>query len=94
MAISQARIIESMEQACSNLNPDEFIDTGIEGERKSSIPTLNSGYPFLAGGGSWGNGDGVLYRTSRKTSYFCARMDSEGRESAPSPASIVAQYTA
>jgi len=25
MAISQARIIESMEQACSNPNPDEFI---------------------------------------------------------------------
>lgn len=42
MAISQARIIESMEQACSNVNPDEFIFSFLDayGFPKSTITRL------------------------------------------------------
>lgn len=45
MAISQARIIESMEQACSNLNPDEFIFSFLDayGFPKSTITRLRNG---------------------------------------------------
>lgn len=45
MAISQARIIESMEQACSNPNPDEFIFTFLDayGFPKSTITRLRKG---------------------------------------------------
>lgn len=45
MAISQARIIESMEQACSNLNPDEFIFSFLDayGFPKSTITRLRKG---------------------------------------------------
>lgn len=45
MAISQARIIESMEQACSNLNPDEFIFSFLDayGFPKSTITRLRTG---------------------------------------------------
>ena len=45
MAISQARIIESLEQACSNLNPDEFIYSFLDayGFPKSPITRLRKG---------------------------------------------------
>ncbi|MCK0769904.1 DNA methyltransferase [Chromohalobacter canadensis] len=45
MAISQARIIESMEQACSNPNPDEFIFSFLDayGFPKSTITRLRKG---------------------------------------------------
>ncbi|WP_159179617.1 hypothetical protein, partial [Escherichia coli] len=45
MAISQARIIESLEQACSNLNPDEFIYSFLDayGFPKSTITRLRKG---------------------------------------------------
>lgn len=45
MAISQARIIESMEQACSNPNPDEFIFSFLDayGFPKSTITRLRNG---------------------------------------------------
>jgi hypothetical protein len=45
MAISQARIIESMEQVCSNLNPDEFIFSFLDayGFPKSTITRLRKG---------------------------------------------------
>ncbi|ABA57952.1 conserved hypothetical protein [Nitrosococcus oceani ATCC 19707] len=45
MAISQARIIESLEQACSNLNPDEFIFSFLDayGFPKSTITRLRKG---------------------------------------------------
>ncbi|OOE40053.1 SAM-dependent methyltransferase [Salinivibrio kushneri] len=45
MAISQARIIESMEQACSNLNPNEFIFSFLDayGFPKSTITRLRKG---------------------------------------------------
>jgi type I restriction-modification system DNA methylase subunit len=45
MAISQARIIESMEQVCSNLNPDEFIFSFLDayGFPKSTITRLRNG---------------------------------------------------
>jgi len=45
MAISQARIIESMEQTCSNLNPDEFIFSFLDayGFPKSTITRLRKG---------------------------------------------------
>jgi type II restriction/modification system DNA methylase subunit YeeA len=45
MAISQARIIESLEQVCSNLNPDEFIYSFLDayGFPKSTITRLRKG---------------------------------------------------
>jgi hypothetical protein len=45
MAVSQARIIESLEQACSNLNPDEFIFSFLDayGFPKSTITRLRKG---------------------------------------------------
>lgn len=45
MAVSQARIIESLEQACSNLNPDEFIYSFLDayGFPKSTITRLRKG---------------------------------------------------
>ena len=45
MAVSQARIIESLEQACSNLNPDEFIFSFINayGFPKSTVTRLRKG---------------------------------------------------
>jgi hypothetical protein len=45
MAISQARIIESLEQACSNLNRDEFIFSFLDayGFPKSTITRLRKG---------------------------------------------------
>tara|TARA_Y100001972_G_scaffold65049_1_gene79301 strand:- start:5420 stop:8164 length:2745 start_codon:yes stop_codon:yes gene_type:complete len=45
MAISQARIIDSMEQACSNLNRDEFIFSFLDayGFPKSTITRLRKG---------------------------------------------------
>ncbi|CAM5555357.1 class I SAM-dependent DNA methyltransferase [Eoetvoesiella caeni] len=45
MAISQASIIESLEQACSNLNPDEFIFSFLDayGFPKSTITRLRNG---------------------------------------------------
>lgn len=45
MAVSQARIIESLERACSNLNPDEFIYAFLDayGFPKSTITRLRNG---------------------------------------------------
>lgn len=45
MAVSQARIIESLEQVCSNLNPDEFIYSFLDayGFPKSTITRLRKG---------------------------------------------------
>jgi hypothetical protein len=45
MAISQASIIESLEQACSNLIPDEFIFSFLDayGFPKSTITRLRNG---------------------------------------------------
>ncbi|WP_299194593.1 DNA methyltransferase [uncultured Amphritea sp.] len=45
MAISQARIIESLEQACTDLNPDEFIFSFLDayGFPKSTITRLRKG---------------------------------------------------
>ena len=45
MAVSQARIIESLEQACSNLNPDEFLYSFLDayGFPKSTITRLRKG---------------------------------------------------
>ncbi|WP_193087960.1 DNA methyltransferase [Advenella sp. FME57] len=45
MAISQARIIESLERACSNLHPDEFIFSFLDayGFPKSTITRLRNG---------------------------------------------------
>ena len=37
---------------------------------------------------------GIIEHREKPRTSSSARMDSEGRESAPSPASIVAQYTA
>lgn len=45
MAVSQASIIESLEQACSNLNPDEFLFSFLDayGFPKSTITRLRNG---------------------------------------------------
>jgi hypothetical protein len=45
MAISQARIIESLEHACSNINPEEFIFSFLDayGFPKSTITRLRKG---------------------------------------------------
>lgn len=45
MAVSQASIIESLERACSNLNPDEFIFALLDayGFPKSTITRLRNG---------------------------------------------------
>jgi type I restriction-modification system DNA methylase subunit len=45
MAVSQARIIESLEQACSSLNPDEFIFSFLDayGFPKSTVTRLRKG---------------------------------------------------
>lgn len=45
MAISQARIIESLKQTCSNLSPEEFIFSFLDafGFPKSTITRLRNG---------------------------------------------------
>jgi type I restriction-modification system DNA methylase subunit len=45
MAVSQSRIIESLEQACSSLNPDEFIFSFLDayGFPKSTVTRLRKG---------------------------------------------------
>lgn len=65
MAISQARIIESLEQACSDLNPDEFIYAFLNafGFPKSTITRLRKGGDTL----NVGNGDDIALK---KKLYF------------------------
>jgi hypothetical protein len=45
MAVSQARIIESLEQTCSNLKPDEFFFSFLDayGFPKSTVTRLRKG---------------------------------------------------
>lgn len=73
MAISQARIIESLEQACSNLNRDEFIFSFLDayGFPKSTITRLRKGGDSR----NVGEGDDIALK---KKLYF--RAVSEGTD--------------
>ncbi|KAE8545027.1 DNA methyltransferase [Marinobacter nauticus] len=79
MAISQARIIESMEQACSNLNPDEFIFSFLDayGFPKSTITRLRKGDDSrnVASGGDIGLKKKLYFRSVPEGADLNAEAD-------------------
>jgi type I restriction-modification system DNA methylase subunit len=80
MAISQARIIESMEQACSNLNPDEFIFSFLDayGFPKSTITRLRKGDDSrnVASGNDIGLKKKLYFRSAPEGTDLNAEADS------------------